>query len=158
MFSPGRAAPTYETAATRRFYKARTETVRSCTPEALSWCQAMTSDSAVVSGTRPADRGDYGDWGRGRDELTCPLPEPSLTLCVCSWFMLSPSLHEAMTLVTLDHVTLLEFVWLSAAQCPLACCPGMQLPFHLVFIPQRQVKSGDSSFCVSSSCTYTCVS
>ena len=55
---------------------------------------------------------------RTDDLTTCPLPEPSLTLCVCSWFMLSPSLHEAMTLVTPDHVTLFEFVWLSAAQCP----------------------------------------
>ncbi|XP_076461883.1 peroxisomal carnitine O-octanoyltransferase-like [Babylonia areolata] len=34
-------APTYETATTRRFYHARTETVRSCTPEACRWCQAM---------------------------------------------------------------------------------------------------------------------
>ncbi|KAF0298202.1 Peroxisomal carnitine O-octanoyltransferase [Amphibalanus amphitrite] len=48
----GRAAPTYETAATRRFYKARTETVRSCTPEALAWCRAMTSDSAVAADRR----------------------------------------------------------------------------------------------------------
>ncbi|XP_037090050.1 peroxisomal carnitine O-octanoyltransferase-like [Pollicipes pollicipes] len=48
----GRAAPTYETATTRRFYKARTETVRSCTPQALAWCQAMTSDSALADDRR----------------------------------------------------------------------------------------------------------
>lgn len=34
-------APTYETATTRQFYHGRTETVRSCTQEALTWCQQM---------------------------------------------------------------------------------------------------------------------
>ncbi|KAL8579049.1 hypothetical protein ACOMHN_035988 [Nucella lapillus] len=38
-------APTYETATTRRFYHARTETVRSCTPEACQWSRAMGKNS-----------------------------------------------------------------------------------------------------------------
>ena len=45
-----RHAPTYETATIRRFYHARTETVRSCTPEACRWCQAMGAKSGSVSG------------------------------------------------------------------------------------------------------------
>ena len=40
-------APTYETAATRRFYRGRTETARTCTNEAVAWCRAMTSQSSV---------------------------------------------------------------------------------------------------------------
>ncbi|KAK7110671.1 hypothetical protein V1264_014507 [Littorina saxatilis] len=42
-------APTYETATTRKFYHARTETVRSCTPEACKWCQTMASATASES-------------------------------------------------------------------------------------------------------------
>jgi carnitine O-octanoyltransferase len=34
-------APTYETATTRAYYHGRTETVRSCSNEALEWCKAM---------------------------------------------------------------------------------------------------------------------
>ncbi|XP_070566797.1 peroxisomal carnitine O-octanoyltransferase-like isoform X2 [Ptychodera flava] len=34
-------APTYETATTRQFYRGRTETVRSCTVEAIDWSKAM---------------------------------------------------------------------------------------------------------------------
>ncbi|XP_033762348.1 peroxisomal carnitine O-octanoyltransferase-like isoform X2 [Pecten maximus] len=34
-------APTYETATTRRYFHARTETLRSCTQEALDWSKAM---------------------------------------------------------------------------------------------------------------------
>lgn len=36
-------APTYETATTRGYYHGRTETVRSCSKEALRWCQEMTN-------------------------------------------------------------------------------------------------------------------
>ncbi|CAF3361857.1 unnamed protein product [Rotaria sp. Silwood2] len=38
-----RPAPTYETAAIRRFYRGRTETIRTCTPEVVAWCRAMTN-------------------------------------------------------------------------------------------------------------------
>lgn len=38
-------APTYETATTRRFYHGRTETLRSCTQEALDWSKAMLDPS-----------------------------------------------------------------------------------------------------------------
>lgn len=43
-----RFAPTYETATTRRFYHARTETVRSCTSEACIWCQTMEDHHSKV--------------------------------------------------------------------------------------------------------------
>ena len=36
-------APTYETATTRSFYHGRTETVRSCTVEAIEWCKNMVN-------------------------------------------------------------------------------------------------------------------
>lgn len=36
-----RPAPTYETATTRAYYNGRTETVRSCTQEAVDWCRQM---------------------------------------------------------------------------------------------------------------------
>ncbi|XP_056007986.1 peroxisomal carnitine O-octanoyltransferase-like isoform X2 [Ostrea edulis] len=42
-------APVYETATTRRFYHARTETLRSCTVEAVEFCKAMCDRSASVS-------------------------------------------------------------------------------------------------------------
>jgi hypothetical protein len=35
-------AATYETASTRRFYRGRTETVRTCSPELVAWCHATT--------------------------------------------------------------------------------------------------------------------
>ncbi|XP_072042029.1 peroxisomal carnitine O-octanoyltransferase-like isoform X1 [Amphiura filiformis] len=38
-------APTYETATTRKYYHGRTETVRSCTMEALTWSKAMQDKS-----------------------------------------------------------------------------------------------------------------
>jgi len=41
-------APTYETATTRKFYNARTETMRSCTNEALDWCKAMCDPNASM--------------------------------------------------------------------------------------------------------------
>ncbi|XP_013407004.1 peroxisomal carnitine O-octanoyltransferase-like [Lingula anatina] len=41
-------APTYETATTRRYYHGRTETVRSCTMEALTWCKAMMDPQRSV--------------------------------------------------------------------------------------------------------------
>ncbi|XP_050388403.1 peroxisomal carnitine O-octanoyltransferase [Patella vulgata] len=44
-----RPAPTYETATTRQFYHGRTETMRSCTPEAVTWCKAMLDPSIRVS-------------------------------------------------------------------------------------------------------------
>jgi carnitine O-octanoyltransferase len=34
---------------TRYFYHGRTETVRSCTVEAIKWCQSMQDPSASVS-------------------------------------------------------------------------------------------------------------
>ena len=36
-----RALPTYETATTRHFYHGRTETVRSCTEEAINFAKAL---------------------------------------------------------------------------------------------------------------------
>ncbi|CAL4082988.1 unnamed protein product, partial [Meganyctiphanes norvegica] len=39
----GKPAPTYETATTRQFYNGRTETMRSCTVEAVEWAHAMLS-------------------------------------------------------------------------------------------------------------------
>ncbi|XP_032868754.1 peroxisomal carnitine O-octanoyltransferase isoform X1 [Amblyraja radiata] len=42
----GRPGSCYETATTRRFYHGRTETMRSCTVEAVEWCRAML-DPAV---------------------------------------------------------------------------------------------------------------
>ncbi|XP_068084190.1 peroxisomal carnitine O-octanoyltransferase isoform X2 [Anabrus simplex] len=42
----GKPAPTYETATTRAFYNGRTETVRSCTEEAIEWVTAMLSKDA----------------------------------------------------------------------------------------------------------------
>ncbi|XP_020843150.1 peroxisomal carnitine O-octanoyltransferase isoform X1 [Phascolarctos cinereus] len=38
----------YETAMTRAFYHGRTETVRSCTSEAVEWCRAMEDPSASL--------------------------------------------------------------------------------------------------------------
>lgn len=45
----GRPAPTYETATTRIFYNGRTETVRSCTSEAIAWVEAMLDDKCSDS-------------------------------------------------------------------------------------------------------------
>ena len=42
-FHGNKPASTYETASTRRFYRGRTETVRTCSPELVAWCQAMTN-------------------------------------------------------------------------------------------------------------------
>lgn len=44
----GRPGCCYETAMTRFFYHGRTETVRSCTVEAVRWCQSMQDPSASV--------------------------------------------------------------------------------------------------------------
>ena len=41
MDSMIRALPTYETATTRHFYHGRTETVRSCTEEAINFAKAL---------------------------------------------------------------------------------------------------------------------
>lgn len=38
-------APTYQTATTRKFYNGRTETVRTCTKESVTWSQAMLDKS-----------------------------------------------------------------------------------------------------------------
>ncbi|CAF4883392.1 unnamed protein product [Rotaria sp. Silwood1] len=38
-------ASTYETGSTRRFYRGRTETIRSCSPEVMAWCRAMTNSN-----------------------------------------------------------------------------------------------------------------
>ena len=45
----GKPAPTYCTATTRRFYKGRTETCRSCTPESVEFAKAMVSGNKTVS-------------------------------------------------------------------------------------------------------------
>ncbi|PKU34859.1 peroxisomal carnitine o-octanoyltransferase [Limosa lapponica baueri] len=42
----GRPGCCYETAMTRRFYHGRTETIRSCTMEAVEWCKSMLDPSA----------------------------------------------------------------------------------------------------------------
>ncbi|XP_069696475.1 peroxisomal carnitine O-octanoyltransferase [Periplaneta americana] len=47
-----RPAPTYETGTTRSFYHGRTETVRSCTPEAIAWVHSMLSPSTPNSTKR----------------------------------------------------------------------------------------------------------
>ncbi len=44
-----RPAPTYETATTRQYYHGRTETVRSCTTEGITWAKAMLDKSKTVS-------------------------------------------------------------------------------------------------------------
>ncbi|XP_042540558.1 peroxisomal carnitine O-octanoyltransferase [Dipodomys spectabilis] len=44
----GRPGCCYETAMTRFFYHGRTETVRSCTVEAVNWCQSMQDPSASL--------------------------------------------------------------------------------------------------------------
>ncbi|XP_027247344.1 peroxisomal carnitine O-octanoyltransferase isoform X2 [Cricetulus griseus] len=44
----GRPGCCYETAMTRYFYHGRTETVRSCTVEAISWCQSMQNPSTSL--------------------------------------------------------------------------------------------------------------
>ncbi|XP_013875808.1 peroxisomal carnitine O-octanoyltransferase [Austrofundulus limnaeus] len=44
----------YETATTRRFYHGRTETMRPCTQEAMTWCRAMTDPTCDVSVRRKA--------------------------------------------------------------------------------------------------------
>ncbi|EDL84313.1 carnitine O-octanoyltransferase, isoform CRA_a [Rattus norvegicus] len=44
----GRPGCCYETAMTRYFYHGRTETVRSCTVEAVRWCQSMQDPSASL--------------------------------------------------------------------------------------------------------------
>jgi carnitine O-octanoyltransferase len=49
-----RPAPTYETATTRQFYHGRTETVRSCTSEAIEFCKEMCNKD---KSTRICDRG-----------------------------------------------------------------------------------------------------
>uniref|UniRef100_A0A8C3YBG5 Peroxisomal carnitine O-octanoyltransferase n=1 Tax=Catagonus wagneri TaxID=51154 RepID=A0A8C3YBG5_9CETA len=45
----GRPGCCYETAMTRYFYHGRTETMRSCTAEAVSWCQSMQDPSTSLS-------------------------------------------------------------------------------------------------------------
>ncbi|XP_064614131.1 peroxisomal carnitine O-octanoyltransferase-like [Liolophura sinensis] len=44
-----RPAPTYETATTRQFYNGRTETVRSCTMEAMAWSKVMLDSGKPTS-------------------------------------------------------------------------------------------------------------
>jgi len=46
LHSPGCC---YETAMTRRFYHGRTETIRSCTVEAMEWSKSMLDPSASVN-------------------------------------------------------------------------------------------------------------
>lgn len=40
-----RPGPAYETATTRQFWRGRTETVRSCTPQSVAFCRSMLSDA-----------------------------------------------------------------------------------------------------------------
>lgn len=49
MKSPSRFVPTYETALMRFFYNGRTETVRSCTAEAVQFVKAMENERVPVS-------------------------------------------------------------------------------------------------------------
>ena len=42
-------APTYETGTTRKYYNARTETVRSCSTEAIDWSKCMMDSGISVS-------------------------------------------------------------------------------------------------------------
>ena len=44
----GKPAPTYCTATTRRYYKGRTETCRSCTPESIEFAKAMVDGNRTV--------------------------------------------------------------------------------------------------------------
>ncbi|XP_054903584.1 peroxisomal carnitine O-octanoyltransferase isoform X3 [Poeciliopsis prolifica] len=44
----------YETATTRKFYHGRTETMRPCTREAVTWCKAMMDPACDVNGQRTA--------------------------------------------------------------------------------------------------------
>ncbi|CAF1074229.1 unnamed protein product [Rotaria sordida] len=44
-----KSASTYETASTRRFYRGRTETIRTCTPEVVTWCHAMTNSDKQLT-------------------------------------------------------------------------------------------------------------
>ncbi|XP_031310679.1 peroxisomal carnitine O-octanoyltransferase [Camelus dromedarius] len=44
----GRPGCCYETAMTRYFYHGRTETMRSCTVEAVRWCQSMQDPSSTI--------------------------------------------------------------------------------------------------------------
>lgn len=44
-----RVCATYETATTRHYYNGRTETVRSCTEEALKWVTMMCDSKENVS-------------------------------------------------------------------------------------------------------------
>ena len=47
-FHTPRPGAAYETATLRQFYHGRTETMRSCTPEAIDWCKAMLDPNAEV--------------------------------------------------------------------------------------------------------------
>ncbi|XP_077455304.1 peroxisomal carnitine O-octanoyltransferase-like isoform X3 [Stigmatopora argus] len=49
-----RAGSCYETAMTRRFYHGRTETMRPCTSEALTWCKAMMDPACEIHDKRKA--------------------------------------------------------------------------------------------------------
>ncbi|KAJ9588507.1 hypothetical protein L9F63_018119, partial [Diploptera punctata] len=48
----GKPAPTYETATTREFYHGRTETLRTCTPEAIEFVKSMLSSNVAISKRR----------------------------------------------------------------------------------------------------------
>ena len=45
----GHLAATYESAATRQFLLGRTDTIRACSVESLSFCEAMTDPATAVS-------------------------------------------------------------------------------------------------------------
>ena len=46
-----RMGAAYETAPTKQYYRGRTETHRSCTPEVRAWCEAMVNPKVEVSQT-----------------------------------------------------------------------------------------------------------
>ena len=56
----GKVAAVYESAATRRFKKGRTETIRSQSPECLTFCKAMGNPNSTVSVLWDSDSGDGG--------------------------------------------------------------------------------------------------
>ena len=48
-FTFSRAVPTYETASTRQFFNARTETLRTCSSESVAFCRAALDPSKSVN-------------------------------------------------------------------------------------------------------------
>lgn len=51
LFRFFRPAPTYETASTRKYFHGRTETVRSCTQEAVDFAKTILNPASSVRNT-----------------------------------------------------------------------------------------------------------